>query len=568
MATATALLPITSGGAFLIERRAPSEIFTAEDLSEEHLAIARTVDEFWVKEVEPNIEAIQHHEPGVAREILRKAAALGLTSIMTPEKFGGMELDFTSMMVAAEHFAGDASWSGWQGAHAGIGTLPILFFGNEQQKAKYLPKLASLEMLGAYALTEPQAGSDALAARTRADLSADGTHYILNGQKMWITNGGAADLFTVFAKVGGEKFTAFLVERGFGVKSGAEERKMGIKGSSTTAVYFDNVPVPVENVLGEIGRGHIIAFNILNIGRLKLGPGAVGGARRVLATCLKYARERKAFGSSIADFGAIQHKLAEMAIRLYAVESIVWRTTGLVESRLRDFSWDAQGAADTLLKAVEEFAIECSIVKVASSEAIDYIVDEGVQIHGGYGFHQDYAVERAYRDSRINRIFEGTNEINRLLIPGMLLKRAARGRLALAESAAYEGADEEEHIVANAKQIALLCLGAARRAYPDGLEQQQEVLMHIADIIIETYVMESALLRARKREGNAGLFASVLLSDGMSRIEFSARNVLAATSSAEELPRLRSLAQCQAVNTVDMRRRIASRLLQAQRYVV
>jgi alkylation response protein AidB-like acyl-CoA dehydrogenase len=479
-----------------------------------------------------------------------------------------MELDFTSMMVAAEHFAGDASWSGWQGAHAGIGTLPILFFGNEQQKAKYLPKLASLEMLGAYALTEPQAGSDALAARTRADLSADGTHYILNGQKMWITNGGAADLFTVFAKVGGEKFTAFLVERGFGVKSGAEERKMGIKGSSTTAVYFDNVPVPMGNVLGEIGRGHIIAFNILNIGRLKLGPGAVGGARRVLATCLKYARERKAFGSSIADFGAIQHKLAEMAIRLYAVESIVWRTTGLVESRLRDFSWDAQGAADTLLKAVEEFAIECSIVKVASSEAIDYIVDEGVQIHGGYGFHQDYAVERAYRDSRINRIFEGTNEINRLLIPGMLLKRAARGRLALAESAAYEGADEEEHIVANAKQIALLCLGAARRAYPDGLEQQQEVLMHIADIIIETYVMESALLRARKREGNAGLFASVLLSDGMSRIEFSARNVLAATSSAEELPRLRSLAQCQAVNTVDMRRRIASRLLQAQRYVV
>jgi alkylation response protein AidB-like acyl-CoA dehydrogenase len=572
MATATSSLPITSGGAFLIEDRAPTEIFTAEDLSEEHLAIARTVDEFWSKEVEPHIEAIQHHEPGVAREIVRKAAALGLTSIVTPEKFGGMELDFTAMMVAAEHFAGDASWSGWQGAHAGIGTLPILFFGNEQQKAKYLPKLASLEMLGAYALTEPQAGSDALAARTRADLSADGTHYILNGQKMWITNGGAADLFTVFAKVGGEKFTAFLVERAFGVKSGAEERKMGIKGSSTTALYFDSVPVPVENVLGEIGRGHIIAFNILNIGRLKIGPGVVGGAKRVLASCLKYARERRAFGSSISEFGAIRYKLAEMAIRIYAVESIVWRTVGLVESRLRDFSWDAPGAADTILKAVEEFAPECSIVKVVSSEALDYIVDEGVQIHGGYGFHQDYAVERAYRDSRINRIFEGTNEINRLLIPGMLLKRAARGRLALFESQiAHDGADDQAQLVANAKRIVLLCLGAARRAYPDTLDQQQEILMHIADIVMETYVMESALLRAQKlatRETNASLFAAVLLRDAVSRIEFSARNVLAATSSLEDLPALQRLAQCKPANAVDLRRRIASRLLQAQRYVV
>jgi alkylation response protein AidB-like acyl-CoA dehydrogenase len=576
------MLPITSGGAFLIEERAPAEIFTPEDLSEEHLAIGRTVDEFWSKEVEPSLDAIQHHEPGVAREILRKAASLGLTAILTPERFGGMELDLTAMMVAAEHFAGDASWSGWQGAHAGIGTLPILFFGNEQQKAKYLPKLANLEMLGAYALTEPQAGSDALAARTRADLSADGTHYTLNGQKMWITNGGAADLFTVFAKVGGEKFTAFLVERSFGVKSGAEERKMGIKGSSTTALYFDNVPVPVENVLGEIGRGHIIAFNILNIGRLKIGPGVVGGAKRVLANCLKYARERKAFGSSISEFGAIQHKLAEMAIRIYAAESIVWRSVGLVESRLRALSWDDPAAADTILKAVEEFAPECSIVKVFSSEALDYVVDEGVQIHGGYGFHQDYAVERSYRDSRINRIFEGTNEINRLLIPGMLLKRAGRGRLALLEAVestlqdaetTHDSAKDEDRLVANAKRMALLCLGAARRAYPDGLEQQQEILMHIADIIIETYVMESALLRARKlsvegRETNAALFAAVLLRDATSRIEFSARNVLAATADVAEMQRVHHLAQCQHVNAVDLRRRIASRLLQAQRYVV
>jgi alkylation response protein AidB-like acyl-CoA dehydrogenase len=315
------------GGAFLIEDGAPEGIFTAEDLSQEHLAIARTVDEFWAREVEPNIGAIQQHQPGVARDILRKAAGLGLTAIMIPEKFGGMELDITAMMVAGEHFAGDASWSGWQSAHVGIGTLPLLLFGNEPQKRKYLPKLASLEMLAAYALTEPHAGSDALAARTRADLSEDGTHYILNGQKMWITNGGAADLFTVFAKVGGEKFTAFLVERGFGVKIGAEEQKMGIKGSSTTALFFDNVPVPVENVLGEIGRGHIIAFNILNLGRLKLGAGTLGGAKKVLATCLKYAKDRRAFGSPIADFGAIQHKLAEMAIRIYAAEceSLTWQ---------------------------------------------------------------------------------------------------------------------------------------------------------------------------------------------------------------------------------------------------
>ena len=582
MATATALLPITSGGAFLIGKRAPSEIFTAEDLSEEHLAIARTVSEFWSHEVEPNLEAIQHHEPGVARGLVQKAAALGLTAIVIPEKFGGMELGLTAMMVAAEHFSGDASFSGWQGAHVGIGTLPVLFFGNEQQKAKYLPKLASAELLAAYALTEPHAGSDALAARTRADLSADGTHYILNGQKMWITNGGAADLFTVFAKVGGEKFTAFLVERNFGVKSGAEERKMGIKGSSTTALYFDNVPVPVENVLGEIGRGHVIAFNILNIGRLKIGPATIGGAKRVLATCLAYARERKAFGSAIAEFGAIQHKLAEMAIRIYAAESIVWRSVGLVESRLRDFSWENPGASQTLLQAVEEFAPECSIVKVFTSEMLDYVVDEGVQIHGGYGFHQDYAVERAYRDSRINRIFEGTNEINRLLIPGMLLKRAARGRLALLEAAESvlqnveeqaDGENQDDRLVANAKKIALLCLRSARQAYPDGLDRQQEILMHIADIVIEAYVMESALLRARKLAVNGGSnhaadIAAVLLRDAMGRIEISARNVLSATSSPADLRLSRALSEYEPVNAVVLRRRIASRLLQAQRYVV
>jgi alkylation response protein AidB-like acyl-CoA dehydrogenase len=583
MATASTSLPIISGGAFLIEDRAPDEIFTAEDLSQEHLAIARTVDEFWAREVAPHLEAIQHHEPGVARDIVRKAAGLGLTAIMIPEKFGGMELDLTSMMVAGEHFAGDASWSGWQSAHVGIGTLPLLFFGNEQQKRKYLPRLASVEMLAAYALTEPHAGSDALAARTRADLTPDGTHYILNGQKMWITNGGSADLFTVFAKVGGEKFTAFLVERDFGVKSGAEEQKMGIKGSSTTALYFDNVPVPVENVLGEIGRGHIIAFNILNIGRLKLGPGTVGGAKKVLATCIKYAKDRKAFGSSIAEFGAIQQKLAEMAIRIYAAESIVWRSVGLVESRLHGFSWDQPNASQTMLKAVEEFATECSIVKVYCSEMLDYVVDEGVQIHGGYGFHQDYAVERAYRDSRINRIFEGTNEINRLLIPGMLLKRDARGQLALLsagdsvlqDAMADGNADEETRLVGNAKRIVLLSLAAAHRKYPGGLDKQQEILMYIADMMIETYAMESALLRSRKvaareddRPGGLSHMAAVLLRDGLARIEMAARNVLAAAPAPGSLELLRRLASYEPVDAIDLRRRIARRLLQAEKYLV
>jgi alkylation response protein AidB-like acyl-CoA dehydrogenase len=569
MATATSSLPITTGGAFLVEDRAPADIFTAEDLSEEHRAIGRTVDEFWAKEVEPNQEAIQHHESGVARAILRKAADLGLAAIMIPEKFGGMEMGLTAMMVAAEHFAGDASWSGWQSAHVGIGTLPILFFGNEQQKAKYLPKLANVDMLAAYALTEPHAGSDALAARTRADLSPDGTHYILNGQKMWITNGGAADLFTVFAKVGGEKFTAFLVERAFGVKSGGEEKKMGIKGSSTTALYFDNVPVPVENVLGEIGRGHIIALNVLNIGRLKLGPGTMGGAKKVLATCLKYAKERKAFGTAVATFGAIQHKLAEMAIRIYAEESMIWRTVGLIESRLQGFSWDDPNASQVLLKAVEEFAVECSIVKVYASEVLDYVTDEGVQIHGGYGFHQDYYVERAYRDSRINRIFEGTNEINRLLIPGMLLKRAARGQFPLdapaADAAAPAG--EEDRLVADAKKIALFCLRAAVQKYGKDLDRRQEVLMGIADIIMETYAMESALLRSRKSAAAAELTA-VYLRDAMGRIELSARTVLANAGGTDALETLRRLAAYQPVDAIELRRRIAGRLLQAERYVV
>jgi alkylation response protein AidB-like acyl-CoA dehydrogenase len=588
--TTTAVLKKTNGGAFLIEESTPEDVFTVEDLTEEHLAIARTADAFYAQEIEPNLEAIRHQEPGLAVRILKKSAELGLTGILVPEKYGGMELDLISSLVAAEHLGRDGSYAGWHGAHTGIGTLPLLYFGTAPQKEKYLPKLAKAEMVAAYALTEPQAGSDALAARTRADLNPEGTHYILNGQKMWITNGGAADIFTVFAKIGGEKFTAFLVERSFpGVSSGAEEKKMGIKGSSTTAVYFENVSIPVENVLGEIGRGHIIAFNILNIGRLKLGALAVAGARDILAISQKYAKERKAFGAPIANFGAIQHKLAEMAIRIYSAESVAWRVAGLIQNRLTGFSWEHKRAAQTVLEAVEEYAVECSIVKVYGSEVLDYVVDEGVQIHGGYGFHQDYAVERAYRDSRINRIFEGTNEINRLLITGMLLKRAARGQIALIASAEAfmkemqaggTGAgetDEDVRLVGNAKRIALLALGLAYRKYESVLEQQQEVLMALADIIIESFAMESSLLRARKlsakgKTTSAADICVLFLRDAMARIEMTARNVLGTCSQPEMLPGnmsvLRNLAAYNPVDTVGLRRNIAARVLARERRVV
>ncbi|HEY6344749.1 MAG TPA: acyl-CoA dehydrogenase family protein [Bryobacteraceae bacterium] len=578
------------GGFFLLEES--ESIFTPEDFTEEHRAIAKTTEEFWNSEVAPHLEEIQHQNFQALKDALRKSAKLGLTAVFLPEKYGGMEMDLTSMMIVSSALARDGSYAATHGGQVGIGTLPILLFGTEQQKSKYLPKLASAEWIAAYALTEPQAGSDALAARTRADLSADGTHYVLNGQKMWITNGGIADFYTVFAKIGGEKFTAFLVERAWpGVSVGAEEKKMGLKGSSTTALYFDNVQVPVENVLGEIGRGHIIAFNILNIGRLKLGVFAHGGACETLADSIRYAKERKAFGKSIAEFGLIQEKLAEMAVRIYVNESMTYRVVGEIEGRLKDFSWNAPGAAQSLLKAVEEFAAECSFVKVFASEMLDYVVDEGVQIHGGYGYHQDYAVERAYRDSRINRIFEGTNEINRLLATGMLLKRAERGALPLVEAVRKLQAEilsgpAEAGVVANAKKIGLLLLGVAWEKFHEKLDEQQEVVARITDVLMNAYAMESAALRARKigRErhraagsvvprdsGDAACdMTAAFTESAMTAIEATAREALAACSEGDALRAnlavLRRFTRHEPVTSIALRRKIAARLLEAGRF--
>jgi alkylation response protein AidB-like acyl-CoA dehydrogenase len=561
------------GCGFLLRAYTPAEVFTAEDLTEEHRAIARATEEFWEGEVAPNLDAIQRQEHDVAVRVLRKSAELGLTAVVVPEEYGGMGLDLISAMVVAEALSKDGSYSGWHGAHAGIGTLPLLLFGTEEQKRKYLPRLASAELVGAYALTEPHAGSDALAAKTRADLSDDGTYYTLNGSKMWITNAGKADLFTLFAQVGGNQFTAFLIERNTpGLSVGHEEKKMGIKGSSTCAVYLDNVRVPAANVLGDVGRGHVIAFNILNLGRLKLGPFAVGGSKNVLQLSIRHARERQAFGGPIARFGMIQHKLAEMLIRIFATESMSYRVAGEVE-RFGDH-----------LKGAEEFAVECSFVKVFASEALDYVVDEGVQIHGGYGYHQDYAVERAYRDSRINRIFEGTNEINRLLSTGMMLKRAQRGRLALVEAvkrvqqeltSAGGGAGNED-LPGNAKKITLLALGIAYQRYRETLEEQQEVMAAIADCAMNSYAMESVELRCRRLENSnkseaAADVRGVFLREAMEAVMNCARAVMEACDEGDALRTnlaiLRRLAKYEPFDAIAARRRLASKLLASGRYL-
>jgi alkylation response protein AidB-like acyl-CoA dehydrogenase len=594
MATTTPHARVLGGG-FLIEPVSPEQALAPEEFTEEQRQVAATAGQFLREEVLPRAEELEHQAPGLSVALLRKAGELGLLAVTLPEQYGGLAMDEITDLLVAENLSGYASFSTTYGAHAGIGTLPIVLFGTEEQKQKYLPRLATAGLVGAYCLSEAHAGSDALAARTRADLDPDGRTYVLNGEKMWISNGAWADLFIVFAKVGGEKFTAFIVERAFpGVRNGPEERKMGIKGSSTCPLILENARVPVENVLGEIGRGHIIAFNILNLGRLKLGASCVGGCKQVLATTIRYAKDRRAFGHAIADFGLIRHKLAEMGIRAYAGECMVYRTGGLIDAALAGFSWEPPGAAREVLKAVEEYAVECSIVKVYLTEILDYLVDEGVQIHGGYGYHQDYAIERAYRDSRINRIFEGTNEINRLLISGMLLKRATQGRLPLVAAAqavmgevlagpsfgngegeAVLGA--EKQIAANAKKIALFTAGVAYQRFLADLENQQEVLGGISDVVMEAYAMESAVLRTEKllaagRGSYAADMTAVFVRDAANRLETAARTVLAACSEGDalrtNLALLKRLMRHEPVNSVALRQRIAARLIEAEKYVV
>ncbi len=585
---------VQPGGGFLLEDVAAAEVFTPEDFSEEHRQIQATASRFLDEEVLPQVEVLENKEDDLSRRLVEKASELGLCTILVPEKYDGLELGLTSQLIVAEQMGRYASFSTTYGAQAGIGLLPLVFFGNEEQKQRYLPKLISGEWMAAYCLSEAQAGSDALAARTRAELSADGKHYILNGEKMWISNGGWADLYTIFANVDGEKFSTFLVERQMeGVKPGAEEHKMGIRGSSTTPVVLDNVHVPVENVLGEIGRGHIIAFNILNLGRMKLCVSCVGGSKDVLAETIRYAKQRKAFGSVIAEFGLMQHKMAEMAIRIFAAESMVYRISGMVDEQLADHSWDDEDAAKTVLKTVKERAIECAMAKVYGSEMLDYVVDEGVQIHGGYGFHEDYMVERAYRDSRVNRIFEGTSEINRLLVTGLLLKRAAKGRLDLLSAVKQVQADieagnltndlgegplaEQRRLVAQAKKVTLLTLGVAHQRFGQKLEDEQEVMAAISDMLIDTYAAESALLRAEKlaargRGEQAADMVRVLAGETISHIRNYAAMVLAASAEGPALDMqmkiLHRLTRFTPANEIALRRSIAERLIEAEKFIV
>ncbi|HEX8853950.1 MAG TPA: acyl-CoA dehydrogenase family protein [Pyrinomonadaceae bacterium] len=583
-----------AGGSFLIEERTPEEIFTPEDFTEEHRMIAETTRQFMDAEVLPRVSELEKHDWQLARELIRKAAELGLIGANIPEEYGGLGLDQTSGALVGENIGRSASFATTLGAQSGIGLLPIVYFATEAAKQKYLPRIATGELVTAYALTEAGSGSDAMAAKATARLSEDGKEYILNGEKMWITNGGYADIFVVFAKLDGDKFTAFIVERQDGLQSGAEEHKMGIKGSSTTALVLSDVRTPVENLLGEVGKGHKIAFNILNIGRFKLGAMCAGGMKLMMHEAVRYANERHQFGKSISSFGAIKAKLGEMAIKTWVGESMIYRTLGLIEAGIAAVGDGAD--SDARLRAIEEFAAECSIIKVALSEYCDFVADEMVQIYGGYGYSADYPAERAYRDSRINRIFEGTNEINRMLIPGMLMKRAMSGQLALLPAAqklmdevlspSLASLEEDEGVLAaelklaqNAKKVALMILGTAAQKYMMALSDQQEILMGAADIIMDTYAMESAILRTQKLSAAQGEAAAaryldmtrVFCADAVERIGVHARTTLAAMSEGDELrtllAALRRFTKNTPTNTIVARQRVADAMIQANKYV-
>ncbi|MBK8681389.1 MAG: acyl-CoA dehydrogenase family protein [Bacteroidetes bacterium] len=589
------ILTVLKGAEFLIRESKPEEIFIPEDLNEEQKMIRDMAKEFVDTQVFTQLDAIDSQQPGLVPSLLEAAGELGLLGISVPEKYQGFEKDFNTETAVAEIVGAAHAFSVSFLAHTGIGTLPILYFGTEEQKQKYLPNLVKGVLKVSYCLTEPGSGSDALAAKTKAVLSEDGKNYILNGQKMWITNAGFSDIFIVFAKIDGKDFTAFIVERNSeGLSIGAEEHKMGIKGSSTCQVFFENCKVPVENILGEKGRGHIIAFNILNIGRYKLCAAAIGGCKRSATISVKYANEREQFGTAIANFGAIKYKISEQAIRTFAVESALWRTSNMIDDKEKAFLTEGKSLAEANLAAAEEFAIECAMLKVLGSEVLDYVVDEAVQIYGGYGYSEEYPVARAYRDSRINRIFEGTNEINRLLTMDMLLKRAMKGELDLMTPAfAIQkelmsvpdfGSDEEGMFaqeikaVRNMKKAFLLVAGAAVQKLMIQLKDEQEILMAASDVLMEIFAAESMLLRImklqnRKSETEMAVYKDmmqVFINDSLDRVHRSGTTAINSFATADDqkmmLLGLKRFTKYPSINTTASRRRIADVIIAANAY--
>ncbi|HUK34266.1 MAG TPA: acyl-CoA dehydrogenase family protein [Vicinamibacterales bacterium] len=587
MATGGTIVTALKGGAWLIEPTQPASVLTPEKLTDEHRLIARTTEEFVNQEAVPALPRLEEHDWALARALLKRCGELGLLGIDVPEEYGGLALDKVTSLIVSEHMSKSASFGATFGAQANLTVLPLMLFGTDAQKQKYLPKLLSGEIVGAYCLSETGSGSDALGAKTKASRQADGS-FVLNGEKMWTTNGGFADVFIVFAKVDGEQFSCFIVERAFGgVTSGKEEHKMGLHGSSTTAVILQDVRVPAENLLGEVGKGHKVAFNVLNFGRFKLGGMCAGGCRDAIGESARYAAQRKQFGQPIASFGAIKHKLGEMIARTYAVESLLYRTAGMIDERIGDAKNGATAAA-----VLEEYAVEASIAKVAGSETLDFVLDENIQIHGGNGFVRDYPAERHYRDARVNRIFEGTNEINRLLIPGMLARRAVKGDVGIIPaakalqdellgppslpSADDEPLGEERRAVESFKKIALMVFGVAMQTYGAKLADQQEILTFTADILIDVYSAESAWLRATSSQhGPRGQLhadaARVFINDASGRIEIAARNALASMASGDTLRTmlagLRRLSKFVPVDTVTMRRRLADEAVARGGYV-